>query len=54
MDFLNVIFKRLESVIQQVLQLAVLRNDYFIDNSIENVISLKKGVDLEHFHEPYH
>lgn len=40
------ILKRLESVIQQVFQSSVLRNDCFIDGSIANVISLQKDVDL--------
>jgi hypothetical protein len=44
MDFLNVILKRLESVIQQIFQSSMLRNDCFMDGSIENVILLPKQV----------
>lgn len=40
------ILKRLESVIQQVFQSSGLRNDCFIDGSIENVILLQGDVDL--------
>lgn len=52
--FLNVILKRLESVMQQIFQSALLRNDCFIDGSIENRVLHQELKGLKHFQDPHH
>jgi hypothetical protein len=44
-----VILKRLESVIQQIFQSLLLRNDCFIDGSIENGVLLQERIGPEAF-----
>lgn len=52
--FLNVILKRLESVMQQIFQSSLLRNDRFIDDSIENGVLHQELIGLKHFQDPHH